>query len=626
MYEKKMYYIEKFDYLESVKLVRRMFLDIINSKYHDYTYFVHNLSGFDYIFILNALTYDDEDNNKFLIKPIIKDDNTLVSLKISKNVKYKKEVNKDNNIKEKVELRSITLLDSNLFLNYPLRKLAKEFSCEFEKGYFPYKFINKNTLFYIGKVPNLNYFTDLSSEEYNELFKDDFIYDVRNETLKYLNNDLLSLLEIMIKFANIIYDEFGINITESKTISGLSMNIYLSNFYDKIFKIKEIKGEIENEIRKAYFGGIVVLNKKGKLINNGNNAYYYDFNSFYPSLMLKDMPVGNPILSSSKELDSYFGFCYAEIIPPVGLDNYLIPYRDKDGNVYFPSEKFSGIYFSELLKASRYYGYKINVLGGFKFEKGIDIFSSFVNNLYKSRMEAKIKGETSLQYTFKLILNSLYGRFGMKQIENKIEIVDKKDAEILLKKKNVSLYSEMNNKCLIKYNNNISYNLIKLVSHINEKENTNTKNDYLANIFKQRGIPSSVAISAAITAYGHIELMKFKNDKSNKLLYSDTDSVIMEKKIEDNNLLSETELGKLKLEHVITDGYFIAPKFYGFKNEKGEIVIKSKGVRKGILYYEDLARLSKGECIKVYNTVFLKKLNSGTVKIIEQEYYINGID
>ncbi len=627
---RKLYYIDEYEKFDSVKLVKNLFLDILKSEYYDYTYFVHNLSGFDYIFILNALTSEDKETNGkeevFKLKPIIKDDNTLVSLKISGLIVTEKKVILEDGkveIKKIKKYRTITLLDSYLFLPACLRKLAKDFHCFFEKGYFPYKFVNKDTLLYKGVTPDYDYFTDLSMDEYKELFPYNYYYDVKSETMKYLNKDLSTLLEVMEEFSKIIHNEFGVNITSSKTISGLSLKIYLSNFYNRKFNIKEIKGGIEKEIRKAYYGGVVVLNKPGKIISKEKPGYYYDFNSFYPSLMLKSMPVGNPTLSSSKDLDSYFGFCYAEIIPPAGLENYLIPFRDKNGKVNFPSNPFCGIYWSELLKSSREYGYKIKVFGGYKFKKGDDIFTSFVNDIYMKRNEAKEEGLFSLQYVFKLILNSLYGRFGMKDIENKIEIVDTNEAEKILKKKNVSLYTELNNKSLIKYNTNmnINYKILNLV----KDETSQDKIDLLANVIKQRGNSSSIPIAAAITSYAHMELMKYKNIKSNKLLYSDTDSLLMEKEL-DNNLISSNKLGKLKLEHIISEAYIIAPKLYLFIDDKGNIIMRHKGVRKGKLSYDDFVNLSEGKEIDIKNMVFIKNLKEGTVNIMEQNYNLKGID
>lgn len=626
-----LYYLD--ENLDSTKLVRKLFLDIIKSDYYNYTFFVHNLSGFDYIFIFDSLTKDEE-GNKFKLKPIIKEDNTLISLKISAEVVVEKKVTVYNEYKDKVEevkfikeKRSITLLDSSLFLPNTLRKLALDFNCSVDKGYFPYTFVNKYNLGYKGETPHVKYFTELSKIDYIKLFPEGYLFDMRDECLNYLKKDLITLLEIMTKFSQSVYEYFGINITTCKTISGLSLKIYLSNFYKLGFNFKQIKGRIESEIRKAYFGGMVVLNKKGKCFSKDNLGYFYDYNSFYPSLMLRDLPVGNPTLSYSKELDSFFGFCYAKITPPPGLDNYLIPYRDPTGKVYCPSKPFFGIYWSELLKASREYGYKINVIGGFNFEKGKKVFDSFVIDIYEKRLEAKKKGLSSLQYIFKLILNSLYGRMGMKDLENKLEIVDKDKAEVLLSKKYITFYADMGDKCIIKYNKNINPNILKLV-----KDNISldldkevVKMDYLANLFKERGVSSSVPIAAAITSYALIDLMKYKNIKANKLIYSDTDSVLMEKPL-DSELISSTELGKLKLEYVISEGYFIAPKFYGFKDVLGNKVIKTKGVTKGKIVFEDLIKLSQGENINLKSTVFVKNFKEGTVNIRNQDYIIKGVD
>nr|QWO71416.1 DNA polymerase [Termitomyces sp. T60a]QWO71419.1 DNA polymerase [Termitomyces sp. T99] len=632
----KLYYLDEFEKLDSTKLVRKLFLDIIKSDYYNYTFFVHNLSGFDYIFIFDSLTKESsfEEGYNFKLKPIIKDDNTLISLKISAEIVVKKNVTvfkEDGDEVEEVkfikEKRSITLLDSSLFLPNTLRKLALDFSCSVDKGYFPYTFVNKYNFLYKGKTPNVKYFTELSDIDYIKLFPEGYIFDLREECLKYLKKDLITLLEIMKKFSQSVYEHFGINITTCKTISGLSLKIYLSNFYKLGFNFKEIKGRIESEIRKAYFGGMVVLNKKGKLFSKDNLGYFYDYNSFFPSLMLRDLPVGNPTLSYSKDLNSFFGFCYAKITPPPGLDNYLIPYRDPTGKVYCPSKPFFGLYWSELLKASREYGYEINVIGGFNFEKGKKVFNSFVRDIYEKRLEAKKKGLSSLQYIFKLILNSLYGRMGMKDLENKLEIVDKDKADILLSKKNITFYADMGDMCIIKYNKNINPNILKLVKENSSQDldKEHVKMDYLANIFKERGVSSSIPIAAAITSYALIDLMKYKNIKDNKLIYSDTDSVLMEKPL-DSKLISSTDLGKLKLEYVISEGYFISPKFYGFKDVLGNTVIKTKGVTKGKIVLEDLIKLSQGENINLKTTVFVKNFKEGTVNIRNQDYLIKGVE
>jgi hypothetical protein len=90
---------------------------------------------------------------------------------------------------------------------------------------------------------------------------------------------------------------------------------------------------------------------------------------------------------------------------------------------------------------------------------------------------------------------------------------------------------------------------------------------------KQRGIPSAIQIAAAISAYSQIEI--FKKLPNNKLLYHDTDSLLMEKEL-DNKYINPNKLGYLKLEHIIKEGYFISPKLYAFINTNNELIKKLK--------------------------------------------------
>jgi hypothetical protein len=89
--------------LASYELIKILFDSIFSSKYNDYTFYIHNLGGFDYIFILSALSYY---KNEYLLVPLIKEDNNLlVSLKISKLVEVnntgEKRVNKKTKVKKK---------------------------------------------------------------------------------------------------------------------------------------------------------------------------------------------------------------------------------------------------------------------------------------------------------------------------------------------------------------------------------------------------------------------------------------------------------------------------------------------------------------------------------------------
>lgn len=79
-----------------------------------------------------------------------------------------------------------------------------------------------------------------------------------------------------------------------------------------------------------------------------------------------------------------------------------------------------------------------------------------------------------MQYSFaKLFLNALYGRMGMKNIEDTMKIVDKKQAETLDKNTNVTVFSELTDgRYLVRYKGNLSDRIRKLYkdSSLNSKK------------------------------------------------------------------------------------------------------------------------------------------------------------
>jgi hypothetical protein len=81
----------------------------------------------------------------------------------------------------------------------------------------------------------------------------------------------------------------------------------------------------------------------------------------------------------------------------------------------------------------------------------------------------------------------------MKDIENKLKILSKEDANKFMTKKNIIFYSELHDKIILRYNNNVNKEIIKFTD-LKEKSNT-----FVDNI-KQRGVTSSIPIAAAITS------------------------------------------------------------------------------------------------------------------------------
>ncbi len=112
-------------------------------------------------------------------------------------------------------------------------------------------------------------------------------------------------------------------------------------------------------------------------------------NSQYPNAMLNKLPTGNPVFSTNKNLEDYFGFVYAKLTPPSKdiLKNLYIQHKQDNGRILCPRYVFHRwIATSELEMAIRD-GYKAEILCGINFPeaKNVDsenLFKSFVLHFY----------------------------------------------------------------------------------------------------------------------------------------------------------------------------------------------------------------------------------------------------
>ena len=585
----KFYYIEKDG--NSLDVVKNIITDLANNtEINGYTFYAHNLGRFDSVFLIKAcILLEDID-----IKPKWKD-NKILSITI---------YNKKNKCKFKV-------LDSIQMINGSLDSLCKSFEINHKKGIFPHNFINKDRLFYIGETPDHKYFKNMPINLYNSIKSNH--WNLKSESLKYLEKDVMGLLEVMIKFNDKIYNLYSLNITNFVTAPKLAVAIFTSNFYTKPnnLKIKMVRGNVEKDIRSAYFSGNINV-----LINKMNKGFYYDMNSQYSYAMLNDMPIGNPSLSTDTELNNYFGFVYGKITAP-DSNQLRVPYiqmrDDKTGEVSCPRGSFSRMIFSEEIKEAIKDGYTIKVLYGYKFERGKDLFKNYVSTMYNIKKNSKDPVEKALS---KLLLNSLYGKFGMKDITSTMKIVNQKDIKNITNNYNYSLFSELDNgKVLIKYSSKIHESLRKLLKDFEPEEiPLNVKS-----LTKKRGIPSAVQIST----YTRISINKYKNLPRNPCIMSDTDSVVLSKELPSN--IIGTDIGKIKLEHRIEEGIFIRKKLYALKTINNEEIIKSSGVKSTSLNYDKFKLLLSGDSVKTEGLTFNIIWKDLNINIVNKSINLKGL-
>nr|YP_009348168.1 hypothetical protein [Hericium coralloides]APX41121.1 hypothetical protein [Hericium coralloides] len=114
-----------------------------------------------------------------------------------------------------------------------------------------------------------------------------------------------------------------------------------------------------------------------------------------------------------------------------------------------------------------------------------------------------------------------------------------------------------------------------------------------------------------------MEMVKFKTDPNINIYYTDTDSMFVDKPL-DNKLVGD-DIGLMKDElkgGVIDKALFLGIKKYGYQlNDKTYSVIS--GITRNDLTWEELSKISKGQqIIRTFETRFYKHFNSLNIEIL----------
>ena len=200
-------------------------------------------------------------------------------------------------------------------------------------------------------------------------------------------------------------------------------------------------------------------------------------------------------------------------------------------------------------------GYKIHIIKSYSYKRG-KIFNNYINFLYEIRTLYSKKN--ALNKISKLLLNSLYGRFGMHITKNTKKIIDLKNLYQIKKKYKIDNYKLLN----------------KNVAIFCYTEKSNSKIE----TFKENIIDTAVQIAISITAYSRMFLYRYQTIPNNFCFYSDTDSVFLQKRIP--NYLTGIQLGKLRTVDKIKYAYFISLKSYIYISSDNSICLKFKGLTK----------------------------------------------
>lgn len=130
-----------------------------------------------------------------------------------------------------------------------------------------------------------------------------------------------------------------------------------------------------------------------------------------------------------------------------------------------------------------------------------------------------------------------------------------------------------------------------------------------------------------ITAKARIHMHKFTMycaENGIEDYYTDTDSIFTDKSI--SNKFIGDEIGKLKLEHTITDAIFLGPKVYAIKLDTGKEIVKFKGISRDTISFDTIENIYNNETkFKLsQKRIFSKtKYNRVSTKTIEMNFDSN---
>ena len=352
-------------------------------------------------------------------------------------------------------------------------------------------------------------------------------------------------IEYCVKDCKILFDALNSLFTEigciRLTLASLSMA-----YFRRLHLPQDIfYNDLVYEFFDSYYGGRVECFRLGKV-----TAQKFDINSMYPYAMkvAKFPDPGNLRRDDNPPLDKfrflleyYEGMVKAKVIHRDGFIGYL-PVKH-NGKLIFPTGTFTGTWnFNELRYAVKSKVVKVISVEYCIYSKPIpSIFESFVTDVYNKRNNATNEFQ---RYLYKIILNSLYGKFAQKRKHN-------------------TRYVENMQGITLKDNEKVTpFNSDRLDAFVTSEEQKWSYNT----------IPS---FSSYITSFARVQLLdQIIKYAENDIVYIDTDSIAV------NNYTMDIEtgpkLGQFKLENKIIK-YIYGNKSY--KEKDGTLVMK--GVRKG---------------------------------------------
>lgn len=480
---------------------------------------------------------------------------------------------KNSKGKKVTKLRKVSLLDSYKIVPQSLQKVSESF--------LNYKMPKDGIDHSIIRTPNYK----LREEEKVYLFEDvkvlkEFIKLARvegievNSNYKLYFNKMTTAGQALNEFKKLLLESYESG--SFKDIEGLvdsfselekhkkklqergkNFNATKDTVFTSVFP--QLHPNVDCYLRQSYFGGITWKNKK--LIDNleANNiplkGLVYDVNSLYPSVMrTRLLPYGKPLYYDGmyNSLPNVIKDKYPLYIQKIRVKVFNIKPGKMPNIQIRESLQFKG---SEYQSSNRYFDKSLNK---FKYEECIFTFTNvqlerfldtyelplgieyidgycfkgsygLFNDYIDTFMELKKTGTGARKSTAKLMLNSLYGKFGTNPMKEE--------------------------------------RIVQVEGGVFSTTNKNECDETIEYLSNSVYLP----MASFITAYARDVLLNAVNSVFDRFLYCDTDSIHILGFEIPNIEIHNKNLGAWKLE-----GKFIEAKYIGAKRYAEKMVIQEK--------------------------------------------------
>lgn len=287
----------------------------------------------------------------------------------------------------------------------------------------------------------------------------------------YCEMDVKVLYEGLVKFEEMIKKTFNMEMTNYLTISSLSFN-YMKN--NNCFKnVYMVKGLLQNYIKPANVGGRVMVKMNEKVDTKyKSDLVDMDIVSLYPAAIYEmgGCVKGKPKILENKTYEFLNKVDYYIIdikITKVGFKFKSMPIISiiKEGKRTNTNEVEGMIIRVDKHTLNDYVNYQkieYEIIQGIYWDEGRNPnFSKCIKSMFDERVKYKSleddNPEQKLELTFKLGMNSSYGKCGLKPSDDTKQIVEEKDyyKTISYKSNNIKNIKQIsNNKHMFKYYNN----------------------------------------------------------------------------------------------------------------------------------------------------------------------------